>query len=343
MVDQNYDVLGFFVEWIAGFSKKFEKVTVICLKMGEYDLPNNVKVLSLGKEKSVSKLSYLWNFYKYIWQERNNYDAVFVHNNPRYILLGWPIWKIFNKKISLWYAHGYAPLMLKIADKLVNIAFTSTEEGYRLNNNKLKIVGQGIDTELFRPNSKLEIRNSNLIKIVSVGRISPSKDYETLIGAIKLLADENIYVEIAGQPAIKSDEDYLTKLNTKTKENGLTDRFALTGPIANKELPKFLQSADIFVNMSHTGSLDKAVLEAMACGLPVLTCNEALRGVLGPYADELMYPTENHERLANGLRRLILMSDRERKELGLKLRDFVVKNHSLPELIKSMSELIKML
>lgn len=351
-VDRNYDVLSFFVEWIAEFSKKFEKVTVICLKMGEYALPDNVKVLSLGKERRVSKFSYLWNFCKYIWQERNNYDAVFIHNNPRYVLLGWPIWRILGKKISLWYAHGHVPLMLKIADKLVDIAFTSTEEGYRLNSDKLKIMGQGIDTGLFKPaiyNQSLDMAQDEqpmtdrrLIKVVSAGRISPSKDYETLIGAIKLLTDENVYIEIAGQPAIKSDEGYLIKLNTKIKESGLTSRFVLVGPIINKELPKFLQSADIFVNMSHTGSLDKAVLEAMACGLPVLTCNEALRGVLGPYANELVYPVKDDERLANGLRRLIAMSGEERKKLGLKLRDRVVRNHSLPELIKSMSELIKL-
>jgi len=343
-VDRNYDVLGFFVEWIAEFSKKFEKVTVICLMKGEYSLPDNVKVLSLGKEKGVSRFSYIWNFYKYILSEKRNYDAVFVHNNPRYILLGWPVWKILGKKISLWYAHGHAPLMLKIADKLTNIAFTSTKEGYRINTNKLRIVGQGIDTDLFRPtNDQRPTNNEQRLKIVSAGRISPSKDYETLIEAIKLLTNENICVEVAGQPATGEDENYLVKVNEKIKESGLANRFFLIGPIINKELPKFLQSADIFVNMSHTGSLDKAVLEAMACGIPILTCNKALEAILGPYVDELMYPVGSNEKLSNSLRALIAMSGDERKKIGLDLRDRVVKNHSLPRLINFVFELIKSL
>ena len=50
-VDLNDDILGFFHSWIAEFAKQCEKVTVICLYKGEYDLPGNVKVLSLGKEK----------------------------------------------------------------------------------------------------------------------------------------------------------------------------------------------------------------------------------------------------------------------------------------------------
>ena len=81
-VDINDDVLGFFHRWLEEFAKHCEKITVICLEMGEYKLPENVKVLSLGKEDRVSKLKYIWRFYKYIWQEQKNYDKVFVHMNP---------------------------------------------------------------------------------------------------------------------------------------------------------------------------------------------------------------------------------------------------------------------
>ena len=63
-VDKNDDVLGFFHGWILEFAKNYEKVTVICLYEGKHDLPENVKVLSLGKERGVSKLKYILNFYK---------------------------------------------------------------------------------------------------------------------------------------------------------------------------------------------------------------------------------------------------------------------------------------
>ena len=49
-VDINDDLLGFFHGWIAEFVRQCEQVTVICLQKGEYDLPRNVRVLSLGKE-----------------------------------------------------------------------------------------------------------------------------------------------------------------------------------------------------------------------------------------------------------------------------------------------------
>ncbi|MEK7522407.1 MAG: glycosyltransferase, partial [Patescibacteria group bacterium] len=52
------------------------------------------------------------------------------------------------------------------------------------------------------------------------------------------------------------------------------------GPIPNKNIVEFYQSGDLFVNLSDTGSLDKAVLEAMACGLKVLTSNEAFKNIV---------------------------------------------------------------
>jgi len=50
-IDINDDVLGFFHNWIKEFAKHCESVVVVCLRKGEYDLPENVKILSLGKER----------------------------------------------------------------------------------------------------------------------------------------------------------------------------------------------------------------------------------------------------------------------------------------------------
>src|ERR1700733_6884068 len=106
-IDKDDGVLGFFHGWVKEFSSHFDQVTVICLGKGEYSLPPNVQVFSLGKEKESggSKLFYIFNFYKYIWQERNNYDAVFVHMNQEYVLLGGLFWKLLGKKVFLWRNH----------------------------------------------------------------------------------------------------------------------------------------------------------------------------------------------------------------------------------------------
>src|SRR3989338_409325 len=136
-VDINDDVLGFFNQWIEEFAKHCEKITVVCLQKGPYNLPDNVKVLSLGKEKGTSRLKYLCNFYKYIWSERKNYEKVFVHMNQEYVLLGGIFWKMFGKKIYMWRNHYLSNLKLKLAMIFADKVVTSIKQAFPLDSRKL--------------------------------------------------------------------------------------------------------------------------------------------------------------------------------------------------------------
>ena len=100
-VDQNDTVFSFFHSWIIEFATHSESVIVVCLYEGVHDLPSNVRVYSLGKEKGVSRWTYILRFYTYIVSFRREYDAVFVHQNQEYVLLGAFIWKLLRKQIYL--------------------------------------------------------------------------------------------------------------------------------------------------------------------------------------------------------------------------------------------------
>ena len=65
-LDNTDDDLGFFHEWIEEFTEQCEQVTVICLFKGDYNFPDNVKILSLGKEGGVSRIKYLFRFYAFV-------------------------------------------------------------------------------------------------------------------------------------------------------------------------------------------------------------------------------------------------------------------------------------
>lgn len=338
-VDINDDLLGFFHGWIKELAKYCQKITVVCLGLGEYDLPDNVKALSLGKETNRSRLKHTINFYKYIWQERRSYDTVFVHMNAEYIILGGLFWRMLGKKVILWYAHGHVPVSLKIAEKLTNTIFTSTKSGCRIESKKIKVIGQGIDVDRFRPKGQ-ETRNGRELRIVIIGRISPVKDYETLIRAVKILVGQgvDVRVNIIGGTGLPEHDKYLTELKEMTKRLGLKDIIKFIGPISNKDIVYYLQSADLFVSTSYTGSLDKAIAEAMACELPVLACNEALFEVLGDYSKQLMYPKGDYEKLAKKIRFIYDMEAIQRNEIGKDLRKIVVQKHSLSNFIRKIVE-----
>lgn len=336
-VDINDDVLGFFHNWLEKFAHRVDLLNVICLQMGKYSLPSNSIVWSLGKEAGRTRLKYIYRFYKYIWRLRKEYDAVFVHMNPEYVLLGGLFWRLLGKKVGLWYAHGYAGPGLKIAEKLTNIIFTSTKSGCRLDSQKIRIVGQGINVDLFVPDYRI-IQQKDTFKIVTIGRISPVKDYETLIDAIGDLTkgDIKLHVNIIGDVVFCKHEEYFLRMKKLVAEKGLSGIIHFLGPIANKDIVYYLQSADLFVNMSHTGSLDKAILEAMASGLPILTCNEALVEVLGKYKDVLMYTRKDARGLADKIKLIMSLDSSKRKEVSHDLRDIVVKNHRLENLVEKI-------
>lgn len=333
-VDQNEQLLGFFIKWIIGFAGKFNKITVGCLEQGHYNLPDNVIVKSFGKDIKLPKIIQLFNFYKLIVGESKNYDAVFVHMNPIWVVLGGWWWRLSGKKISLWYAHGKVSFVLKTAEKFTHLIFTSTKEGCRLNSSKIKVVGQGIDTDHLKP---AVTKHNDKFKIVSVGRIAPSKDYETLISAVNLLPRDSIKIEIVGGIGVSEDNDYLILLKNVISAKNLSDVIEFKGVVPNYDILPILQSADLFVNMGQTGSLDKAILEAMSCGVIVLTCNEALAGVLGDYAKLLMYPKKDYLQLAEKIKMIMAMSHEERDIISNALRKIVVDNHNIHDLIRKIS------
>lgn len=340
-VDSEDLLLGFFIEWIRAFARHFNQVTVLGLGVGAYHLPENVRILSLGEEKGRSRFKYLFNFFHYLYRERKNYDAVFVHASPQYVVLGAAIWRLLKKKITLWYAHGSVNFMLWIAEKWADIIFTSTSEGFRLSSRKLRIVGQGIDTEVFKSGGQ---KVAGKFKIITVGRITPAKDYETLIGAVELIRHwpEQLDVEIFGGPVVRKDQAYLEKLKKVVDEKGLSGTIKFMGPIANYKLPPVLQSANLFVNMGQTGSLDKAMVEAMACETIVLSCNEAFAAIMGvEYVDRLVYPKKDPVALAKKIEDILALALGERKALGLALRAIVVAKHDLNDLVSKISAEIK--
>src|SRR3989338_3570650 len=336
-VDSEDLLLGFFHAWIEAFARRFDKVTVIGLGVGRHQLPANVKVLSLGEESGRNKVKYLFNFFRHIIQERYNYDAVFVHASPVYIILGAAFWRLLRKKISLWYAHGSANWILKLAEVCTDIIFTSTPEGCRLKSSKIRIVGQGIDTDLFRPTGQTDF---SPLKIVTVGRISLSKDYETLVNAMEITKETHPEgkAEILGGTITARDRTYLDYLKRLIRKKGLEELIILAGSVPNRLLPAKLQAANIFVNMGHTGSLDKAILEAMSCGMPILTCNEAAIRALGVHAEQLMFPKRDALALAQKIKWLLELSADERQNLGKVLREIVLAKHNLSDLVAKIKQ-----
>ena len=281
-VDINDDNLGSFHSWLEKLAEKAD-IFVIGNYVGKYDLPENVKVFSLGKERRVGRLVKIFKYQWFLLKLLPRVDGVFFHMCPEYVLGAHLLPKIFRKKTLLWYTHKSVNWKLKLAEKLVDKIFTASKESFRLPSKKVEITGHGIDINKFKPAETK--KDGSKFKIISVGRISPVKNYEIMINMAEILKNKDFSaqggsalgweIKIAGAPILENDKKYFEKLKNLIKEKKLDDIVEFVGPIPNKYIAEFYQSGDLFINLSDTGSLDKAVLEAMACGLKILTSNEA--------------------------------------------------------------------
>lgn len=339
-VDQRDPVLGFFHRWLVEFAKHCESVLVICLREGQHQLPGNVKVLSLGKETGKSRIKHLRRFIYYIVRNLSIYDAVFVHMNPEYVLMGRWLWKIMRKRTVLWYTHKSTTLKLRLASRMVNVICTASPESFRLKRRNVVVTGHGIDTEIFAaPRAK----PVDFMRIVTVGRISKSKGVHTMLEAASLLPRNGVPYRftIVGGPVTRADERYYDELLQQIDTLHLQEFVGFAGPKDGTEIPAILARSDVFLHASDTGSLDKAMLEAMAARCVVLSSNDSAEVVLNAGHDALFVHHSDAGSFALALQRIYEMGESNRAEIGERLRREVTEHHSLTTLIEKLIWILK--
>lgn len=326
-VDRQDPNLGFFHRWIEELSKK-AALHVIANKVGEHELPSNVEIHTLGTEVGASKLSKLLRYQRYLFRILPRVDAVFFHMCPEYVLAAGFWLAVFPKKSLLWYTHKSTTWKLRIAEKQVDAIFTASTLSFRLPSKKVEVTGHGIDTEFFKP-APTRRKRTKLV-ILTAGRISPVKKHEVLIEAALFLKQEgaDFEVQIAGAPIVEGDAKYQEALERIVKERALSNEVRFLGAVPHQEIVEFYRQGVIFINLSETGSLDKAVLEAAACGLSVLTSNDAFKEML-PGAS-----------IVGAAPRELAMRIIETSKLELPLRDYVVAHHGLDRLLSRIADFI---
>lgn len=334
-IDKNDENLGAFYYWFERFAREFDRITIIASSKGVVDLPDNVTVLSMGKDDGKGKLRRIQRFLQLFSRNYAKADCVFFHQIPEFVLAAAPFLISMPRTSVLWYAHKSVTRNLRMAEKLVDYIASSSPEGFRLRSKKVIYTGQAINTDLFKP-KPASSRHASGLKLVTVGRISMVKNYEAIINACakgKGKWPEPWTFTIVGGPIMPKDHDYLALLKRRVAELKLDSRIYFSGPATYEDIPALLQEHDLFLNVSKTGSLDKAVFEAMACGLSVLTSNEAYRSIV-PAANYL-----EHTGPDVIAQRVLMLAHEHRPNMAL--RRIVEEHHSLEKTVGKITDMLK--
>ncbi|MFA7682156.1 MAG: glycosyltransferase family 4 protein, partial [Candidatus Peribacteraceae bacterium] len=299
------------------------QVTVIAQCVGKHALPKNVHIHSLGKEEGLPRWRQILRFWKLQWSLRGEYDAVFVHMTPIWVLLGCVLWKILRKRMYLWYEIRRGSWRLSAALLCVRTVFTATQHGLPRSSRKQKVVGHGIDLHTYIPNSSL--REPGII--VAAGRITRSKHYDVILHAFAQLP-QDCRLLIAGGIITPHDTAEHERLQLLMRDRAITDRVIIQW-VPPAEMPSLLCRADLLLH-ACIGGLDKIVLEAMACGCPVVSSSPATREILPGQC------VATEANMAEKARAILAMKHDERDAFAADLRHRVEQNHNLTVLISTL-------
>ena len=346
VLDAGDAVLGFVPRWVAGLAGACERVRVMALEVGDTSgLPENVDLRVIGRKGKVRR------FLRFQGQlrealETDGFDTVLAHMVPRYALLARRGARKAGAGLHLWYTHGQVDARLQKAVRLVDKVFTASAASMRIETDKRIVTGHGIDLAHFSQRvDGRAMEPEGPPRILAVGRITPAKDPLTLLAAVSILVSRgyDLHVDLAGPTLAAGDDAYRRRVEEQIEVGALADRVTMHGPVPYGEIPALYRRARVLVNPSYTGSIDKVVLEAMACERPVLTCNESFAPLfeapgsgLAADARRLMFEPGSASDLAEKLAGLLALPAPERRALGERLRAFVARDHEVDALMRRL-------
>ena len=193
-----------------------------------------------------------------------------------------------HKPLNIAFLKTMMPRFLRAADAIIAVSECSKRDAMRLYNipaQKIHVIYEGVDPK-FTPITDLDrlaqVRSKYHLPdrfILHVGTIEPRKNLPLLF---EVAAHTNEHIVVAGKLG------WLTEpILAKVKELGVEDRVTFTGFIDDDDLPALISSAHVLALPSKYEGFGLPVLEALACGTPVVASNAASLPEVG--GDAVLY------------------------------------------------------
>jgi len=212
-------------------------------------------------------------------------------------------------------------MAFKLADNIVFLSAAYQEEvrrafGKSFLEQKVSLIPNGIDLSYYSPPGVID--HNGTVKIGMQSRIVAIKDHLTLVRAFKILVNN------PGLPAVSlyiaGDGEYKDRVEAEISTLELQDKIHLVGMLPESRLANFLQSLDIYIHASLGETMSTAIMQAMACRLPVIASDvDGINNMIDSGKTGLLVPPKDERQLASAIETLIVNSDlkNEIAEAGL--------------------------
>lgn len=178
---------------------------------------------------------------------------------------------------------------------------------------RFEVVGNGVDTKVFRPVSRQEARRQlnipDHVKVMcTVGALVERKGFHRVISLMPKLSQRFSGLTYLAVGGASPEGDWSERLQRQAREAGLGDSVRFLGALTPDELRIPLSASDVFVLASSNEGWANVILEAMACGVPVVAsdvggnaevvCKRTL-GTVYPFGDDAALQSALEEALSN--------------------------------------------
>jgi len=164
----------------------------------------------------------------------------------------------------------------------------------------IQVVTNAIEADAFSPAASNGRKASAELRLLTVARLTQRKGLQDLFRAMTELRQEPLRLTVQGTG---SHQEALKEL---ARTLGISDQVQFAGFCVREQLPSVYRQADVFVMPSLSESCSMAVLEAMACGLPIIAC---WVGGMAEYVEDgvngLLVPPGDSQALAQAIRSLL--------------------------------------
>ncbi len=233
----------------------------------------------------------------------------------------------------------------RILSKKTDLLLTMNKEDYTraktFSAKRVELVdGVGLDISRFTiatEEKKEEVRkefglNKEDIFAISVAQLIPRKNHTVLIQAIKKLNNPNFHLFILGDGAQEKE------LKEQVKVLGIEKQVHFLG--FRRDVYRICKSADIFLFASLQEGLSVAIMEAMACGLPIVASN--IRGNIDLVDNDLggyLVDPKDVDGFVDSIKKL--MNDSQKQEQMRIYNLKKIQKYSVDAVVKKMAEIYK--
>ncbi|NML14407.1 glycosyltransferase family 4 protein [Azohydromonas caseinilytica] len=204
------------------------------------------------------------------------------------------------RRLMRW-AAGQAGGSIGVSSALVDVL-----RGWGVDEERLHVMRNGVDLQRFSPHPRdaarhaLELDGAPLL--LSVGNLVPLKGHDLTMRALQLLLPEHPGARLV----IVGEGPELERLQALARELGLADKVRFAGRLDNASLAAWFSAADMLVLASSREGWANVLLEAMACGTPVVaTAVGGSPEVVADAAAGVLVRERSAEGIAQAVRELI--------------------------------------